>query len=448
MTYSSPFVQRCVRIFRYSLISLPYLSYVAFPGLLYVMGALYRRYPTTALDRETRFGLMAIAGLMLFSSAFAYDRGEALLQLANFLPFFAVFAIVPFVLATAVQLEQLALGLVMASIPLNGFAIVQFGLKLGLRQRWLPRDFRQSPVGEWARSLPHQNRASSIFDHPNVFASYLVLMLGLGLGLWLYRLMAPTDGRSEDGSSDVSKIALRIQRWQYRLLPLALGLIGVGLYTAGSRNGIGAAVLQCLIFSGFMLRKRGDRRLVYACLLGLGVLLACIVSVGLAGRVVSVEGVENDPRLEVWAIAFDLFKQRPWLGWGLGSYAELYPTLTTNTQYDYISHTHNLWLLLTTETGIFVVVGLTLIIGRIYFHSVLTFIHKAFTPSSALMLGYLLAFGGAIAFALFDVTFYDARINALNWSILGALFAQTPLFQGCDRPNVATPGQDYGSSAS
>lgn len=415
------------RLFRYSLIGLPYLSYFTFPTFIYVAGRLYQHYAATALDRFTRLGLGAIALLMVLSSILAYDREQAFLQLFNFLPFFALFAVFPFVVRTVAQLEQVALALVIASIPLNGLAIVQFLMKLGLRNRWLPKDIRQSALGEWARSLPHQNRASSIFDHPNVFASYLVLILGLGLGVWLYHRMGSPSSMPEPSRAP-SKSA-RMQIWLYRLLPLALALTLVGLYTAGSRNGIAVAVLQCLVFAGVMIQQRGDRRVLYASLFGLSVLLVCIVSVGLAGRVVSLGAMARDPRVEAWTIAFNLFRQRPWLGWGLGSYSQLYPNLTTSTQYDYISHTHNLWLLLTTETGIFVTVGLTLVIGRIYAHSILSLSRTAFSAQSALVLGYALAFGGAIAFTLFDVTFYDARVNVVNWVILSGLFAQTILFQ-------------------
>ncbi|MEN9251575.1 MAG: hypothetical protein Q6L58_03965, partial [Thermostichales cyanobacterium BF3_bins_165] len=101
------------------------------------------------------------------------------------LPFFALFGVLPLVLQTIAHLERLALGLVWTSLPLSLYGLVQFLLRLAVRNRWVSREFRQSPLGEWVRSLPHQNRASSIFAHPNVFASYLVVMLGLGLGLGL-----------------------------------------------------------------------------------------------------------------------------------------------------------------------------------------------------------------------------------------------------------------------
>ncbi|NJR65552.1 MAG: hypothetical protein HC772_09925 [Leptolyngbyaceae cyanobacterium CRU_2_3] len=39
------------------------------------------------------------------------------------------------------------------------------------------------------------------------------------------------------------------------------------------------------------------------------------------------------------------------------------------------------------------------------------------------MLGYLSAFGGCVAFALFDVPLFDARFNTMGWILLGGIYA-------------------------
>lgn len=83
------------RVFRVSLLSLPYVSYVCFPGLLFVMGAMGHRFRRLALDRWVGIGLLAVSGLMVLSATVAYDRGEALLHLWNFLPFFCCLACCP-----------------------------------------------------------------------------------------------------------------------------------------------------------------------------------------------------------------------------------------------------------------------------------------------------------------------------------------------------------------
>jgi hypothetical protein len=44
------------------------------------------------------------------------------------------------------------------------------------------------------------------------------------------------------------------------------------------------------------------------------------------------------------------------------------------------------------------------------------------SPDREILWGYLFAFGGCVAFALFDVTLYDARINVVNWLLLGGIY--------------------------
>jgi O-antigen ligase len=92
-------------------------------------------------------------------------------------------------------------------------------------------------------------------------------------------------------------------------------------------------------------------------------------------------------------------------------------------EYDYIAHPHNFWLLLAVEAGIPVMILLTVWVGRICYAAVQKFVETGVeSPDRWLTLAYLLAFWGCIAFALFDVTFYDARINMMNWFLLSGLY--------------------------
>jgi O-antigen ligase len=124
-------------------------------------------------------------------------------------------------------------------------------------------------------------------------------------------------------------------------------------------------------------------------------------------------------------------EERPWLGWGLGNFKFLYPPRLIDPEYQDIFHPHNIWLLLGTEAGIPVMILMSLLVGFIGYRAVqycLTPAQKTDHPSlqvsgRAIALGYLLAFWGCLGFALFDVTFYDVRVNALNWTILAALYA-------------------------
>ena len=167
------------RLFQAGLITLPYLTYLGLVGigvaLIYLLITL-RRSP---LDKMTRNGLLLISGLMVLSGFFAFDKGEAFLQLTNYLPFFLLFAYLPYLLRGAERLEELAFRIVLTAIPLNFLALGDYIL----RASWIPRQIRRIPFVKWVRSRPHEGRALATFGHPNALAAYLVILFGLGLGL-------------------------------------------------------------------------------------------------------------------------------------------------------------------------------------------------------------------------------------------------------------------------
>lgn len=409
-------------VFRISWASLPYLSYVCFPGLLAVLGVLGWQRRLAVLPWMAR-GLGLVAGLMVLGCLTASDRPEAFLQLANFLPLFLFFALVPSLFYPLQRLEQLALDMVWMAVPVNLYAVVQFWAKMPD----LPEAVQAIPIIAWMRDTPHKERALTVFDHPNTLASYLVIVLGLGLGLILQRSMsapaAPVTGQSvtSQGRSPLHQVPI----WA---LYGATYANGVGIFCSGSRNGVLIAVAQIVVAS---LLVKLNRRMVWLGLAGLGGMGLSILGLGLGGRSLSLGIFTNDPRLGVWRVALALVQERPWLGWGLGSFKLLYPDRRLPTDQVQIFHAHNLWLLLAAEAGIIVMVLLTAIVGYVYGRSLLKLLQQGLGRSSnartdslsGVWLGYLLAFGGCTVFSLFDVAFYDIRVNLINWFTLAGLYA-------------------------
>ncbi len=406
----------CRRLFRVSLVGLPFLYYPSLLGLLIVLGMLLVRFRKTALDSLTRTGLMVITGLMILSCIFAFNKGEAFLQLANFLPFFLLFAVMPFLLKTAGWLEQLAADLVIASIPINAIACFEYLLK----SSWVPRSLQDLPFITWVRDAPHVGRAMAMFDHPNTLASYLVLIMGLGLGLILKH---SAQKRTEQPSPTHLGFQPRFPAlWIY----IATYLNLIGIFGSGSRNGVVVAVSQLVLFS---LLNKTSRTVLLTGAASLLAILAGSMVIGIGGRAVSLGSLAADPRVTVWQIALDLMQERPWLGWGLGNYKFLYPPRSIDPDYPQVFHPHNFWLLLGSEAGILLMLLLTIGVGYICFKGARLLVSNQLSPTdSALLQGYLLAFWGCVAFALFDVTFYDARINIINWFLLAGIYTITKFY--------------------
>jgi O-antigen ligase len=388
-------------------------------GLFGVMVVDRIRFGRTALDPLTRNSLAIIGGLMILSSCFAVDRAEAFGQLVNFLPFFLFFSVLPYAIKGTERLGMLATDLVIAAIPLNVLALGEYLIKT-IKFAVLPRVIRRLPYVRSLRAAPHKGRAMVMFTHPNSLANYLVLILGLGLGLILYDL--------NQSSKPVGKV-------RRALLYVGTGLTLVGIFCSGSRNGLGVAIAQILIFC---LCIKTHRKILTAGLLGLMGLVLGAANLGLGRRSLSLLNWVDDPRPRVWGIALDLIQERPWLGWGLGNYKfeflprllQKYPSCLVERTYGVIpsdcagvSHAHNFWLLLGAEAGIGVTILLTAWVGYVCFRGVrLVVMGKLEIGERAILTAYLLAFGGCVAFALFDVTFYDVRLNATHWFILAGIY--------------------------
>lgn len=427
-------------LFILSLASLPYLFYVSMAGILVVLGRLIRTYQAPCLDQLTKSVVGAIALLLLWSSMNAYEPGEAYLHLANFLPYLLLFAYLPGLLRRLETLENLAIALVLTTVPINVIAIVEFIVKA----TFLPGAWQSVPLIEAIRNAPHRGRAMVMFDHPNVMASYMVLVLGLALGLLMMQLdygavhrqtllehaQTPTkispDPSPSNSSAETTGFTSGFS--SSSLLVRAIALILIGIFCTGSRNGLAIAFSQLLVF---VFTARLNRRILGGIAFLVGVFAVAVIRIGLGERQIGIFNLSDDPRAGIWAIALELIKERPWFGWGLGNFKFLYPPRLIDPEYQDIFHPHNIWLLLGTEAGILVMILMSLLVGFICYRVIRYCLRSpkgdhgsaAVSSRRAIAMGYLLAFWGCLGFALFDATFYDVRINALNWTLLAALYA-------------------------
>lgn len=415
------------RIWLASFVILPYISYL---GLLIMTGlwltALWQRGKQVwRLCGQRGFGWLTL-GLIL-SACFAWDRGEAFLQLVNFLPFFLFFGVLAslpeLVADPAPKLEKLARWLLLTSLPMTVVAVVEFGLKF---ESMIPR-VQALPLPGWLLNWLYGedfgHRAHSIFTHPNGLAAYLVIVLGLGLGLVLQSLSVVN-----------GKQAGRLKVLQ----AIAVVLAAMAVFCTGSRNG----VLTVLVLLAIALYAARRHRWVFLTgLLGAGAIAFAVLSLGIGGRSLSMALMTSDPRVGVWQLALDMIQQRPWLGWGFAAMRLRYEPGSI-MGYDIIFHAHNVWLYLASEAGIPLMVAFCAVVGSLYYDGIKTFIKgdlavgESFGASTAealaawqcqraILLSYLLAFTSCLLFGLFDVTLFDARLNILSYGLLAGIYVLT-----------------------
>ncbi|MGD1856056.1 MAG: O-antigen ligase family protein [Leptolyngbyaceae cyanobacterium] len=380
-----------------ALVVLPFASYLSLAVLVGLMlTALYQRFQTIGqiLWRQG-YGLLTLG--LIVSACFAIDRGNAWLQLTNFLPYFLLVGVLfsaPNFRPPRPILKTIAQAIVLGSLPFSLAALVEYIVRFPI----IATQVSDWWMFEWVFDVSFAgHRAHGGLSHPNILSNYLTIVLGLGLGLLIGQL------RSQLKQSQPLVV----------MLTAATTLAGLGIFFTSSRNGLVAAV-SLLLIAGYLARRQ---RWVW--LLGLGLLstmVAALLVMGFGGRPLSLALFTQDPRIAAWQIAVELIGQRPLTGWGLGGFSHLYVPFSI-TDHERLFHPHNLWRYLACDTGIPSMVFFCWVVGRTYGEGV----RRLVAAMEPILLSYVLAFTGCILFSLFDVTLFDARINVLSWFLLAGI---------------------------
>lgn len=386
-----------------SLVVLPYLSYGALVGLGLALVVWLWRWSGEVWALLYGQGWIGLTLLLGFSVAVSENPLESALEALNFWPFFIFYAALVVAIGQLPQpwltLRRWAHGLVLASLPISLRALLEFYLKAPSNlARW-----NGYPWLKWLYLGPdYGHRADSVFGHPNVLASYLVIILGLGLSLSADHL-----GRTPN-------------RWSYAIYG-ATSLALVGIFCSGSRNGLLVAGLQLGLF---LILVRSVRSLLWAGLVLFTAMVLAILVWGVGGRSLMTALSTATLRLDAWRLALEMIPQHPWLGTGLGTFKQIYNPADFAAPDDLLPHAHNLWLTLAAEAGLPFTLGLTLVVGGILLRATVALIRgipDSLGRDHLLATGYWLSFVGTTLFAISDIPFYDARVNVFGWLLLAVM---------------------------
>jgi O-antigen ligase len=409
-------------------------------GVSVLIGALiaWRYGYRKILARRVNAGFVLLSGLMVVSAVFAYRPLDAGLGLFNFLPFFILFAGLSELVQTPDQLKRLAWLIALSSVPVVAIGLAQMiaGV-LGLRQvlhvqvLWV--------VFDWLIDLngTPPGRMSSVLTYANVLANYLVISFVISLGLLI-------ESRRQKASPRFSTPLLLHFSTPSALSLLVSALVlanGVALILTNSRNAWAIAAGACLGFALYL----GWRWLVAIVGGVTGVVLAAAfapapVNIGLRSVVpaffwarLTDQLYPNRPlptlRSTQWQFAWSLMQQRPWLGWGLRNFNPLYQSAM---QFN-LGHPHNLLLMLLCETGIPATLLFFSLVGWMVVQGIRRLQQIANESDRLILFTFILSFLGNTVFCLFDLTFFDARINVLGWVVLAGIWGNI-LFANSHKP--------------
>ena len=396
--------------FNISVLFFPLFPAIGALGLVAVLLKLWLGSFNKILKDPLARGLAILAILLILSSALAQYPQEAWLGLANFLPYFALFIALRYLITEPSQLRQLSWSLILPSLP-----IVVLGLGQ-LFAAWDTPTLLESVTG-W-QLIPlgvPAGRMSSVFIYTNFLAIYLAIAFALTLGLWLSTWQSWRSKLRHNASS---------------LLLLTLILLAdvSGLFLTSSRNAWGLAVFSFMAYAVYL----GWRWLVWLVTGAATAILWASFLPTLGGtqlrRVVPTfiwmrlsdrlyERPIETLRLTQWQFCWDLIKQRPIFGWGLRNFTPLYEAKMNV----WFGHPHNLWLMLGAETGIAAALLFVVIVGCVMMQGVRSLQHWSDRESKLIFFSYLVAFTSCILFNLTDITIFDLRVNTIAWILLAAI---------------------------
>ncbi|UBF26752.1 O-antigen ligase family protein [Kovacikia minuta CCNUW1] len=462
--------------FQVALLVIPFSSLLGSVAISLISLILFQQLFRRIARRPVNRGFAIVAVLMVLSAALAYQKADAFLGLANFLPFFIIFAALGELIQTPAQLRRLAWILVITSVPV---VVIGFGQKFG---GWAGHVQLLGSIVDWQID-PTGNppgRMASIFFYANVLASYLGVTFILSLGLWIeavigrqraaggrqkatkgVRCQVSGDRRNtEDGGenpfptphSPLPTPYSPIQNSKFKILfPLLLrsifltiALLGnaIALILTDSRNVWAISVLAMFAFAVYL----GWRWLVAGVMTIAGAVLGAAFApspvrewlraivpaffwVRLTDQLYPDRPVAT-LRTTQWKFAASLVQQHPWTGWGLRNFSVLYQ----EQMHLFIGHPHNLPLMLAAETGLpatllFIgLVGWVVFKGSQLLHSWTTVpvspdlpVPASQFPDRLIFFTYLTAFLGCALFNLLDITLFDVRINLIGWLLLAAI---------------------------
>jgi O-antigen ligase len=233
---------------------------------------------------------------------------------------------------------------------------------------------------------------------------------------------------------------------------VAAAVMASTIFLSGSRGGMAAFGMQMVLLACFLISGRKNRKVAFAfaafLVLAL-VLLAWLGGTELADRLASIHSgaqteLSGGTRLTIDRDVLKIFAKKPVLGWGLGTFPEIYPqfsTLYTNLQ---VGAAHNDYLQLLVETGALGFATMLWFLLTLFCSALKKLKHSSVDTNVAVSLAAALGVTGILIHSLVDFNL-QIPANAALFYVLCTVAAMEPRFnRHHGRRRVSTP--DDGAS--
>lgn len=439
--HSDYYLHKEWKLTKLGLLIFPLLPTLGILTLVFAVISTFIKKWRNIISSPQNIALACLGVWLAIASFFAWNRQEAFLGLANLLPFFAVFAAFNTLIKTPAQLRQLSWVMVISSVPviILGLGQIFFSwsgfLNLQIILGWV-----LAPQGN------PPGRMASVFMYANILAIYLTIVFILGLGLWIekwknfqefYRVKTTITDSNLLSETSFFKSLIPINIFQsksgQKFIFLTVLIIAnmVALILTNSRNAWLLVVLAGLVYAIYL----GWNWLVALVMTAVATVFGAAFAPAPLNKWLRVIVPEyfwarltdrnfDRPlatlRSTQWQFAADMTREKPLFGWGLRNFTPLYEAQMQT----WLGHPHNLFLMLTAETGIPAALFFFGWVGWILGKGVLLFVNWCDANSRGdrlIFFSYLVAFGACTIFNMFDVSLFDLRVNTIGWLLLAAI---------------------------
>lgn len=354
------------------------------------------------------FGVLTLLQIVLRTSAYAHETISSILL-------FGAYAMLCFlatqVLSRSADARKLAWILAVYGFVLAAFALLQ-GVAPNGKLYWL----REPRLGGWIYG-PYVNH--------NHYAGLMELLVPIPLILSLTRI-----------ASDKPRIAAGVA---------AAIMVGT-LFLSGSRGGMLAILVELAVLGVMLLRQRKGIRIAVGLVAFAVVLVGMLTWLGgkqLTTRLTSIAAesrseISGGMRLSIDRDALRMFRQKPVLGWGLGTFSVVYPQFRSFYTNFFVNQAHNDYLQLLAETGL---VGFGIMIWFLVsaYRRALPKIGNWMTDvTSAVTLACTMSITGILVHSLVDFNL-QIPANAALFYVFCTIAAAPPLTQRLRKRRPVTP---------
>lgn len=344
------------------------------------------------------FGVLILVQITLGTSSYRHDTiAEAMLYCAYGLLCF---------LATQTLLRSSQARKVGAILAVYGAAIAAFALLQGVAPNGKLYWLRQPRLGGWIYG-PYVNH--------NHYAGLMELLIPIPLVLSLTRMA----GEKERTAAGIA----------------AAVMVGT-VFLSGSRGGMIAIIVELMAFGIVLFRQKKNIRIA----IGIGafavVLIGMLTWLGgkdLTTRVSSIgteakTEISGGMRLSIDRDALQMFRHRPVMGWGLGTFPVVYPQFRSFYTNFFVNEAHNDYLQLLDEMGLLGFGVMVWFLVVLYRRALSKIGNWMSSVSSAVTLACALGFTGILVHSFFDFNL-QIPANAALFYVLCAIAAAPPLLQ-------------------